>query len=75
VLFFKTLGEAGAIADTPEANCFSGYSDASLGEEILDITVAQVEFIVQPDCVGNDIWGKSVTFVCIHTPILSIWAS
>jgi hypothetical protein len=42
----------------PEAYRFSGYSNASLCEQIFNILVAEVESIVQPDCVGNDIgWG------------------
>ncbi|MFT4520238.1 MAG: hypothetical protein ACI9JM_002639 [Halioglobus sp.] len=34
--------------------------------------VAQIETIVEPDCVGNDIWRESVVLVCVHGPILSI---
>jgi hypothetical protein len=30
---------------------------------------------VIPDCINDDIRRKSVTFVCIHTPILPILAS
>jgi len=35
--------------------------------------VAEIEAIVQPDCVGDYIGRKSVAFVCIHTPILAAW--
>jgi hypothetical protein len=31
---------------------------------------SEVESIVEPDSVGNDIRWKSVTFICIHSPIL-----
>jgi hypothetical protein len=37
--------------------------------------VAQIEAVVESDCIGNDIWRESVTFIGIHPPILSILAS
>ena len=37
--------------------------------------VAQIEAIVEPDCVRDDIWWESVTFVRIHWPILPIMAT
>jgi len=37
--------------------------------------VAQVESVIQPDSVGNDIWRKSVAFVCIHGSILATFGS
>ena len=46
-------------------------SDSSLSQEILDISVTEVETIIEPDCVADDIWRKSVTFVCIHAGIVS----
>jgi hypothetical protein len=58
--------------DAPKADCFSGYSDASFGQYIFDIAVTQVEPVVQPDCVGNDIGWESVALVCIHGKILAI---
>jgi hypothetical protein len=50
-------------------------SVSAFSQEILDIAVAQIEAIVEPDCIGNDIWRKSMALVCIHGPILAIWAS
>ena len=35
-------------------------SDASLGEQIFNIAVAQVESTVEPNGVVNDIWRESV---------------
>ena len=35
------------------------------------IAVTQVEAIVEPDGIGNDIWRESVALVGIHWPILS----
>ena len=37
--------------------------------------MAEIEAIVEPDCVGNDIWRESVAFVDIHRPILPVKAS
>ena len=48
--------------------------DPAFGEEIFDITVAEVEPVVEPDSVGNDIGRESVTFVSIHPQILAIWS-
>ena len=43
--------------DAPQANRFAADSDASLGEKVLDISVAEVESVVQPDCVVDDLCG------------------
>jgi hypothetical protein len=48
--------------------------DASFSEQILDISVTQVEAIVEPDGVTDDVRRESVPFICIHWPILSISA-
>ena len=75
VLSFQSAGINGTELDAPEANCFSGYSDASLGEKIFDITMAEVESVVGPDCVADDIWRESVALISIHASILSISAN
>ena len=58
-------GEGGYVAD----------SDTSFSEQIFDISVAEIESIVQPNYVADDVWWESVAFVCIHPPILPISAS
>ena len=40
-----------------------------------ELTVANIEAIVEPDGVGTDFGWKSVSFVCVHPPILAIVAS
>ena len=75
MLSFQSAGINGTELDAPEANCFSGYSDASLGEKIFDITMAEVESIVQPDGVGDDVRREPATLVSIHASILSISAN
>ena len=32
--------------------------------------MAQIEAIVEPDCVGNDLWRESVTLIGINDPSL-----
>jgi hypothetical protein len=70
VLSLQAPGVNGSKFDTPESNRFTADSYASLGQEILDIPVTEIESIVEPDCVGNDIWRKTMAFICIHPPIL-----
>ena len=67
------MGINGAKLDAPEADRFSGYINASLGQQIFYIMITQVEAIVEPHSVGDYIWRESVSFVDIHGPILSIW--
>ena len=58
MLSFQSSGVNCSEFDAPEPDCFSGYGDTSLGEEILDIAMAEIEAKVQPDSIGNDIgWG------------------
>ena len=40
--------------------------DAAFRQEILNIAVAEIKSVVQPDSVGDDIRRKSVAFVSIH---------
>ena len=72
---FQSPSVQSAEFDAPEADRLSSDDDASLGEEIFDIPVAQIETIVEPDSVRDDIGRESVAFVGIHGPILSKWVS
>ena len=64
----------GTELDAPQANRFSGDDDAPLGQEVFDVSVTQIESIVEPDGIADDIGWKSVAFIGVHTPILAIWA-
>ena len=44
----------------PEADRLVGEEDASPGQDVLDVPVAQVEAVVEPDRVLNDRGRKSV---------------
>ena len=37
--------------------------------------MAEVESVVEPDGIGNDIWRESVAFIDAHGTSLSIWAT
>jgi hypothetical protein len=71
MLSLHYFGVQSTELDTPEANAFPADSDASFGEKVFDISVAQIEAIVEPDSVADDIWRESVTFVGVHPPILA----
>jgi hypothetical protein len=69
VLPLQTYGVQCAEFYAPEADLFAAHGCATFGEQILDISVAQAEPVVEPDGVGNDIGRESVSFVSIHPPI------
>jgi len=75
MLSFQAAGINGTELDTPEADCFAGESNAAFGQEILDIPVTQIEAIVEPDGITDDVGWESVTFVCIHRLMLPVMAT
>ena len=42
-------------------------SNASLSQDIFNIAVTEIESVVEPDGVADDIGWKSVAFICVHT--------
>jgi hypothetical protein len=65
----QTPGIFGAKLGAPKSDCLVTDSDAALRKQILNIAVAEVESVVEPDCLADDIWRESVPFVSIHPPI------
>ena len=59
----KSPGVFWAEFDTPKSNRLVADCDTTLGHEILDIAAAQIEAMIEPDNVLNDLGRKSVTFV------------
>ena len=57
-----------AKLDTPESDGFVADTNASFGEQVLDITITEVKSMVEPDRVTDDIGRKSVTLVSISSP-------
>ena len=72
MLSLQSVGINGTEFDTPKSDSFGADDYATFRQEIINIAMAQVEAIVEPDGIGNDIWRESVTFIGIHEPILSI---
>lgn len=60
----------GTKLDAPEPDRFVADDDTSLSKQILDISVAQIEAIVEPEYIGKNIWKKPVALVSIRPPIL-----
>ena len=71
----EPLGAQRPAFDAPETDRLAADSNAALCQKIFSISVAQVEAVVEPDCVGNDVRWESVAFVGIHPPILSLQGS
>jgi hypothetical protein len=64
----------------PEAYRFASDSDAALSKKIFNDwsgtpAVAEIESIVQPDGVGNDIAREPLAFVSIDAPIITTMGS
>jgi hypothetical protein len=58
----------------PKADRFTSDNDASFSKKVFNIAMTEIETIVEPDGVGDDIWLESVAFVGIHRLILPILA-
>jgi hypothetical protein len=67
---FQATGINGPELDAPKADGFSGYSDTALGEKIFYISVAEIESVVEPDSITDDVGWESMTLIGIHLPIL-----
>ncbi len=52
------VGEFGAGGVVETAN--------KLSQQIFNIAVAEIEFVVEPDGVADDIWRETVAFISIH---------
>jgi hypothetical protein len=68
------VGEYGSVVGEFGGGCVTD-GDGTLSQQIFNITVAEIESVVGPDCKADDIRQDSVTFICIHWPILSISAT
>ena len=72
VLSLQSAGIDSTELDTPESDRFSSDCNATLSQQIFDIAVAQVESVVEPDGVTDDVGRESVALVGIHRLILPI---
>ncbi|MFT6368019.1 MAG: hypothetical protein ACJARI_003479 [Bacteroidia bacterium] len=74
VLSFQSPSVNRAEFDAPETYRLATDCHATFSEKILYITMAQIESIVEPDCIGNDIGWESAAFVCIDSLMIPILA-
>jgi hypothetical protein len=72
---FQATGINGPELDAPRADGFATDGDTSFSEKVFNIPMTQIEAIIEPDGVGDDIGREPVTLVSSHAPILSISAS
>ena len=73
--FLQSSGVCRSEFNAPQADGFIADRDSALSEKIFDISVAQIEAIIEPDSVTDNIRWESVAFISIHPPILAIFDS
>lgn len=61
VLSLQATSIDGTELDAPQSDRLPSDDNAPFSEQIFDIAMAEVEPVVQPDCVGDDIGRESVT--------------
>jgi hypothetical protein len=66
VSLFKSARVSSAKLDTPESDGFVANNKAPFGKEVFDITIAQVESMVEPHRVTDNVGRKSVTLEGVH---------
>ena len=71
---FQASSINGPELDTPEADRFPANSYASFSEQVFNVTVADIESEVEPDCLADDVGWEAVAFVGIHSLILAMIA-
>ena len=70
MLALQSLRVEGTELDAPEPDGFIADCDTPLGKEIFDITMAEIEAIVEPDSVADDIGWEPVTLEGSHHRII-----
>ena len=66
MLLFMSASIGRPEFDTPQSDRLITDRDALLCQQIFDVTKAQVESVVDPDCVADDAGVKSMTLVGTH---------
>jgi hypothetical protein len=61
----------GSELDAPQADRLAADGDASFGEQVFDISVAEIESEVKPDSIADYVRWESMASISIHAPILS----
>ncbi len=63
MLSLESAGVQGTKLDAPQADRIPSDDDAALGQEIFDVSVAEIESIVEPDNVGDDVWREPMALM------------
>jgi len=71
MLSFQTASIDYSKFDAPQPDGFTADGDASLSEQIFDVSVAEIEVIAEPDGVTDNIGCESVAFISIHRLIVT----
>ena len=71
MLSFQSSGVYCSKLDAPKTYCFATDCDTALRQKVFDISVAQIEAMVKPNGITDNVGRESMSFVCIHLPILS----
>ena len=70
----KSLGVFGPKLDPPQSDRLVADRDPTLGHEIREIVAAQIEAMIEPDCVLDYLRQEAVTFVnrceLVHSTIV-----
>ena len=61
-------GISGPELDTPQPDSFVADCYPTLGQQIFNIAVTEVEPVIEPDCITDDFGRESVSFISIHPP-------
>ena len=73
VLSFQAPGIFGSKLDTPEPDRLVADRDSPLCEKVFDISVAEIESVVEPDSIADNIWREAMAFISIHRRIIPFW--
>jgi hypothetical protein len=60
---FQPAGINGTELDAPKTNRFSADRDASFSEQVFNVAVAQVEAIIEPDSITDDVGWESMALI------------
>ena len=62
----QALGIFRPKLDAPEANRFVACDSTPFRQQVFDISMAQIEAMIQPDSVADDVGWKTVALVYVH---------
>lgn len=70
VLSFESSSLYNSEFSTPQTDRFTADSSASFSQEVLGISAAEIQSVVQPDGVENNVEWEPVASVCVHHQIV-----